>query len=169
MTIATNEQFAAAALGYLVDRVKEVRGQTPTVTVFGSLSDRQSEPMAAYLAASSPDSVGAAPEIVLLYSICYAQSDDVIAHTFAKLSKTCDAALVLDQIENIDAKFSDVLDLTDSDGRPYEAVCHPFRRLLKWRGLENLSIIPAPHPAKSLSGAILATRTIPLGDVKLES
>jgi hypothetical protein len=167
MTINTNEQFAAAALGHLVEKVKEAREQTPTVTVFGSLSERQSEPMSAYLAAS--DRTGAAPEIVLLYSTCYAQSDDVIAQTFAKLSKTCDAVLVLDQIENIDAKYSDVLELTDADGRSYEAVCHPFRRLLKWRGLEYLSVIQAPHPGKSLSGAILATRAIPLGDVKLEN
>jgi hypothetical protein len=100
---------------------------------------------------------------VIMNSAFYAWPRDKSRELLAAIPKRVEFLLILDQIDNYDARESEVRTLSDNLGRSYEAQCHDFRNLLEAAGFFKSFVMPLPYPAKSITGVIIASRSVDVG------
>ena len=97
-------------------------------------------------------------DVCVALSQCYGMSEDAARRLVNALSAIAPRLIVADQIDNVSGTSAQLLDLTDHAGRSYQAVCHPFTRLLADAGYRESASFPAAEPYKSISGYVVGTR-----------
>jgi SAM-dependent methyltransferase len=130
------------ALGFL-------RGKFPNVAIHEADPTRLCELV---------QQIAIAADIGLVMSTFYAFGEDDTQQVIDAMGRIAPVLIVADQIERFAQSKSGVLSLKDYTERPYDAVCHPFKKLFMNAGYSACAVLPAAEPVKSLSGFVVATR-----------
>ncbi len=175
--IKNNEDLVATSVDQLIAYLQSISAEKPVLRVLGQLSLDQQEKVAPYL--PTPNSgksisvlgrllgkAAAKPaEGAVMVGVFYAETGPDVERILEGLASRCDGIVILDQIDNVEGVHSEVFHLHDMDGRPYDATCHPFGRILKQLGFVHVTTLAAPQKTKSLTGALIAFRT-PFGGLR---
>jgi Methyltransferase domain len=186
----SNEALVRAAASCIVARLTRPGGAAPRVRLLGDPSEALRQDLAPYLApavaaalSSSRSEIrplsrlkrlfggreAAPPGGVLCLSVFYAQAQEQVEAALASLARDCEAVVIVDQVDNMYGVRSNILQLRDAGGRPYEAFCHPFGHIVHRLGFSHVVSIAAPSPAKSISGVIIATRSLPITEAEVRA
>ena len=167
----------ACSTGPLFRALKAHLGPYYALTLAGADADRNAIP---FVAENVPDALifeadpqrlhdlgfsrGERFNFATATSLCYGMDETSVQLLLEELAAMTDILIIGDQIENMDGETAVTMSLVDAAGNSYDAHCHPFRTLLRTLGFSTIVAVPVEQPVKSISGFVVASRSIPLPD-----